>query len=123
MTRRKPVIPFDTVKIGYLDCKINLLSEKEAERLEINGEFSSKDGRIDIDESLTPIELVNTVWHEIMHGIAHVFGVEFCTKNENDVARTEEDVVTSITNGLITVKKDNPSLVEWTNEILYVEEG
>ena len=50
---------------------------------------------------------MNTVLHEIMHGIIYQYGLV------ETLGEKEEVTVNTITNGLTTVFKDNPWLVDY----------
>ena len=78
------------------------------------GEHSSMDSelRINVHASQDPRRIAHTLIHEILHGIresgmpAHMFtALRSCTPDE-----AEEAIVTSFTDGLAQVARDNPKL-------------
>lgn len=62
-----------------------------------------------ITEGLTPIEEVDTVLHEVMHGIA-------AQSNLGLDLETEERSVTVLATGLTGVLQDNPKFAHWITE-------
>jgi hypothetical protein len=109
-------LPFDEVKIGYIKAKVNAVRGRDAEKREIFGEFFSKQHEIDYDEDMVDSEIANTLIHEILHGITHVFGVKFRDSEQ------EEDVVNSFGGGLATLFQDNKELLVWLLETFHPED-
>ena len=66
-----------------------------------------EDAKIQYNNNLKKDELVNTILHEVIHGIVYMYDIPF--KNMKD----EESVVRKLANGLHTVFKDNPNFLEW----------
>ena len=89
MASRKDKLPFDELKVGFNKYKVIGISEKDACRREIHGEFHYKDCEIDYDLSLSDPDRVNTILHELGHAIVHVFGIKFRDSDQ------EEDVTSS----------------------------
>lgn len=118
MARRsnKSDLPFEKIKIGYIEAKVNGVEGRDADKREIFGEFFSKQHEIDYDVSMVGAEKVNTILHEILHGITHVFGIRF---NGHD---QEEEIVNAMAGGLTTLFRDNPKFVDWMRDVLHNEE-
>jgi hypothetical protein len=68
------------------------------------------------DEDMVDSEIANTLIHEILHGITHVFGVKFRDSEQ------EEDVVNSFGGGLATLFQDNKELLVWLLETFHPED-
>lgn len=107
MSKRKRTNRPKKVKIGYADFKINPRPKEWGKRHKAMGMFIPDNQTIEFDETQNICELPNTVLHEILHGIVYVFDIKF--KNEKE----EEDVVWKMANGLCTVFRDNPELLDW----------
>lgn len=108
----KKDIPFNTIKVMYQLNKILPISSEEASDREIQGEYNTKEQKIDYDISLPIDEKCNTILHEVMHALVYIMGIPF--EDEGD----EEAVVNSLSSGLITVFKDNPKFITWlANEL------
>jgi len=115
--RKKDGLPFDCVKIGYVDAKVNAVKSREIEKRDnIFGEWFAKNHEIDYDEAMVDGEKVNTILHEILHAIVHVWGIQF---SSND---TEEAIVNSMASALVTIIKDNPDFVLWMYNVFHEEE-
>lgn len=65
-------------------------------------------GEIYVGEGQSPVELLDTVLHEIIHSITWLMGLG----NHQD----EELFVRLIATGLVGVLQDNPALAEWLLE-------
>jgi Zn-dependent peptidase ImmA (M78 family) len=116
MAKKKELVPFNQIKILYANYELIPLEERQASLREIMGQFHSREQIIEYDSSLKNSEKVNTILHEIGHGICHTMGMKF--KNEDG----EEDFVNTYTAGLVTVFKDNPNLLAWVLECLTSED-
>lgn len=114
---RKPKLPFDTIKIGYIEAKVSGISSREASKREIYGEFFAKEHEIDYDEDMVDSEKINTILHETLHGVIHVFGIKFRDHEQ------EEEIVNSLGGALTTLIKDNPKLFRWIMSVLHEEEN
>ena len=107
MARKRKKMTPKKVKIGYLDFKINPKTRKWGTRHKALGMIVPESKNISYDKTQNVCELPNTILHEILHGIAYVFDINF--PNDN----IEEKIIWKMANGLCTVFKDNPSLLEW----------
>jgi hypothetical protein len=92
----------DKIKIGYTNYAI---VEETSEDLE--GQFVHQDKQIKIASLQDPVNKLNTVLHEILHGIWLHWGLSNSVKGKN----SEETVVNAVANGLTTVIVDNPLLL------------
>lgn len=70
------------------------------------GLFHSTKHLIEIREDQSPVELRDTVLHELLHALLHSQGREYG-------GEVEEVYVRAIATGLIGVLRDNPELVQW----------
>jgi len=104
----------ESVKIGYVDYQFDFWPDTFASTEEAQGEFFQSAGKIGLKEStLDSIHGVNTVLHEIMHGIIYQYGLV------ETLGEKEEVTVNTITNGLTTVFKDNPWLVDYIKKHIW----
>ena len=71
----KNIIP-NSVKIGYVNYEFDFWPDTFASTEEAQGEFFQSQGKIGLkSSSLDSIHGVNTVLHEIMHGIVYQYGL------------------------------------------------
>ena len=97
----------NSIKIGYIDYQFDFWPETFASTEEAQGEFFSQAQKIGLKESTIPTRAgVNTLIHEILHGIYYQYGLE-------DNGQSEEKVVTTLANVLTTVFVDNPWLLKF----------
>ena len=108
---RKVELPETTIKIGYTKYEIQVWDKMTATSNEAYGEFYEKEQVIGIDGNQKGSQLVNTLLHEIMHGIIFQYGLKL--DNEKTSEAREEMVVNATTNGLSAVFVDNPWLLPW----------
>jgi hypothetical protein len=95
------------IKIGYLDFKLIPRSKKWSIKHKAVGMCLPEDGRIAFSTAQKRSEIVNTILHEMLHGVVYMFDINFRNLRE------EEKVVRKMANGLHTVFKDNPEFLEW----------
>lgn len=93
------------VKIGPFDFDIKNWTHFDGEVNQMYGRFSSVSFTIEIDFDRHPIKVVDTLLHEIMHGIYWAWGI-----HDGD---GEERTVSNMSTGLTQVMRDNPHLLEW----------
>ena len=104
MEIKKKALP-NSIKIGYAHYTFDFWPETFASTEDAQGEFFSIAQKIGLKEqSINSIAGVNTLLHEILHGIIYQYGLD---SNE------EEKIVTTLSNGLTTVFVDNPWLVDY----------
>jgi|TARA_B100000214_G_scaffold324724_1_gene261872 phage terminase large subunit-like protein len=102
-------LPAKHIKIGYTKYKLQVWDKLTASSNEAYGEFFQREQAIGIDGNQSGTQLVNTLLHEIMHGIVYQYGM----KMDGDADVREETMVNVITNGLCQVYVDNPWLLPW----------
>ena len=95
------------VKVGYKDITINLVRSDFSKQTDSYGEYQHRANKIEIQQDLTPDDFANTLLHEVLHAVAYEFSLT-CDGNVLSTDSNEEIVINSITNGLMTVFKDNP---------------
>ena len=96
----------DSIKIGYTDYAFDFWPDTFASCEEAQGEFFSNLQKIGLKEATIPSRFgVNTMIHEILHGIVYQYGLE--------VNSEEEKIVNTFANGLTTVLVDNPWLIDY----------
>lgn len=95
------------VKIGYLDFKLVPRSKKWSIKHKALGMCIPEDAHIAYYSKQKRSEIVNTILHELLHGVVYMFDINFRNLRE------EEKVVRKMANGLHTVFKDNPQFLEW----------
>lgn len=95
------------IKIGYLDFKLVPRSKKWSIKHKAVGMCVPEDGHIAYYSKQKKSEIVNTILHEMLHGVVYMFDINFRS------LRDEERVVRKLANGLHTVLKDNPQFIEW----------
>jgi len=78
--------------------------------MESYGEYRAREGVIYIQDSLVPQERCNTTWHEILHAVIYIAGL-----NQANGPLKEEDAeeltVNQISNFMMGVYRDNPWLL------------
>jgi len=87
------------IKIGCRTCTVGFLTEREA--VDHKGYHNSSTGVLMFDPNLDDEDMVNTVLHEILHGLWR----EYDLPDED-----EEHCVITLANGLQALMQDNPKL-------------
>ena len=103
------------VKVGYKDITINLVRSDFSKQTDCYGEYQHRANKIEIQQDLTPDDFANTLLHEVLHAVVY----EHSLTVDGNVLSTdsnEEIVVNSITNGLMTVFKDNPWFLKFLQD-------
>jgi len=94
------------IKIGYSTYSFDFWPDTFATTEEAQGEFFPTLNKIGLKESShNSIAGVNTLLHEILHGIVYQWSIEMGDK--------EEQTVNTLANGLTTVLVDNPWLISY----------
>jgi hypothetical protein len=99
----------DRVRIGPYDFDIVDLDGEDAEKNYGAFDYSSQTIAV-LPEYPTPFLEVDTVLHEILHGIFAVFRLKG--------KEGEEHLVSTIATGLTMVLRDNPKLRQWLDHSL-----
>ena len=101
------------VKVGYRTIKIKYVRPDFImdDMMESYGEYRAREGVIYIQDSLVPQERCNTTWHEILHAVVYIAGLNQANGplKEDDA---EELVVNQISNFMMGVYRDNPWLLD-----------
>ena len=101
------------VKVGYRTIKIKYVRPDFImdDMMESYGEYRAREGVIYIQDSLVPQERCNTTWHEILHAVVYISGLNQANGplKEDDA---EELVVNQISNSMMAVYRDNPWLLD-----------
>lgn len=97
------------VKVGYKTYKIRCISKRTAEREEIFGDTDDVAAIIRIRTDVNEQDVQNVVLHEILHAVSHVFSIY----PDDDESGEEERAVNAFANGLMTVFRDNPALLDY----------
>lgn len=108
-TKRRRRTP-KRIKIGYADFSLIPRTRRWGIRHKAMGLCKPDQQEIQYDATQGPSELVNTILHEMLHGVVYMFDINF--KNEKE----EEHVVRKMANGIHTVLNDNPELLKWVLE-------
>ena len=101
------------VKVGYRTIKIKYVNPNFImdDMTDSYGEYRAREGVIYIQDSLVPQERCNTTWHEILHAVVYIAGLNQANGpfKEDDA---EELVVNQISNFMMGVYRDNPWLLD-----------
>ena len=98
----------NSIKIGYVNYQFDFWPDTFATTEDAQGEFFAVAGKIGLKEASIPsIHGVNTLMHEILHGIIYQYGIVEVLGDK------EEHIVNTISNGLTTVFVDNPWLTDY----------
>ena len=107
------------VKVGYRTIKIKYVRPDFImdDMMESYGEYRAREGVIYIQDSLVPQERCNTTWHEILHSVVYISGLNQANGplKEDDA---EELVVNQISNSMMAVYRDNPWLLDMLKKYL-----
>ena len=111
------VVPADgrpeEVKVGYRTTKIKYVRPDFImdDMMESYGEYRAREGVIYIQDSLVPQERCNTTWHESLHAVVYIAGLNQANGplKEDDA---EELVVNQVSNFMMGVYRDNPWLLD-----------
>jgi len=101
------------VKVGYRTIKIKYVNPSFVldDMTDSYGEYRAREGVIYIQDSLVGQERCNTTWHEILHSVVYIAGLNQANGplKEDDA---EELVVNQISNFMMGVYRDNPWLLD-----------
>jgi hypothetical protein len=104
-------LPFDTVRVGPYIYSIAHMDRHDEAVNSDNVGFTMKDDLfIKIHSGLEKTIEADTVLHEILHCIYHVYNIK-----DEDI---EEDTVRMVSTGLCILMRDNPKLMSWIQKQL-----
>lgn len=95
------------VKIGYAEYNVKHVAKKSQKRYADLGECDYTNHLITLFGNQAPSELCDSFFHECLHAIIMNFNIPF--KN----GKEEERYVKHFSHSLMTVFKDNPSLLDY----------
>ena len=101
------------VKVGYRTIKIKYVNPSIVlyDMTDSYGEYRAREGVIYIQDALVGQERCNTTWHEILHAVVYIAGLNQANGplKEDDA---EELTVNTISNFMMGVYRDNPWLLD-----------
>lgn len=101
----------ERIKIGPYYFEINERAESWQRATDAHGSMIFEDLQINaVTEGRSDIFILDTVTHEINHGIWSVYHLE-----EDD---SEERIVSTLATGFIAVLRDNPEFMAYIQEVL-----
>lgn len=93
------------IKLGYQDIKVTEVDSID----NTQGSYNNDSHEIKIKSGMDNREKLNTMLHEILHGIVYTYGLKSEFKDDD----TEEKIVNALGNGLTEVLVRNKELVEF----------
>ena len=94
------------IVFGSRLIKLNLIDHEIASKKNIFGEFESSKNLMTLDKSLNPIEMSNTLLHELFHLLHDEYKIDLS-------AKAEEINCTSLANGICHILYQNQNLLEF----------
>tara|TARA_R100000789_G_C3016631_1_gene152558 strand:+ start:1541 stop:1909 length:369 start_codon:yes stop_codon:yes gene_type:complete len=106
------------IKVGYKDIAIDLVRSDFSKQTDSYGEYQHRANKIEIQQDLNNIDFANTLLHEVLHAVAYEMSL---TQEGNILSKdtSEEIAINSITNGLMTVFRDNPWFLKFMQEYIH----
>jgi len=112
------------VKVGYRTIKIKYVNPSFVldDMTDSYGEYRAREGVIYIQDALVGQERCNTTWHEILHAVVYIAGLNQANGplKEDDA---EELTVNTISNFMMGVYRDNPWLLDMLKKHLNESEN
>ena len=103
-----------SVKVGAITVRVVKVKEK-AEREDIQGEYKSDDGAIELDANLAPSVERMIFTHELGHAVWQLVGLHETTKTmKHD--ELEEGVIYPFSSAWLGMLRDNPAVVRYLTE-------
>ena len=96
----------DKLFFGSRVIKVDYIDKELADKKKIFGEFCSNKNILTIDKTLEPIEMTNTIIHEIFHMLNEEYKTDLS-------AKAEELVCNSLANGLCHTLYQNQELLDF----------
>ena len=106
------------IKVGYKDIAIDLVRSDFTKQTDCYGEYQHRANKIEIQQDLTPNDFSNTLLHEVLHAVVYEHSLTV-DGNVLCVDSNEEIVVNSVTNGLMSVFKDNPWFLKFLQDNIH----
>ena len=94
------------IVFGSRLIKLNLIDHEIASKKNIFGEFESSKNLMTLDKSLDPIEMSNTLLHELLHLLHDEYKIDL-------TAKAEEITCNSLANGICHILYQNQNLLEF----------
>lgn len=94
-----------SVRVGFFNYNIETIDAELADSKGLYGYADNNKNEIRVSDGLNDQQLLNTVFHEILHAIHWQHGLSDSS--------TEEEFTNLSTNGLCAFFADNPGFVEW----------
>ena len=91
---------------GSRIIKLEFIDHEIASKKNMFGEFEPSKNLITIDKSLEPIEMTNTLLHELFHLLHDEYKIELS-------AKAEEITCNSLANGICHILYQNQNLLEF----------
>jgi Zn-dependent peptidase ImmA (M78 family) len=98
-----------TIKIGAYDIKLKYWGELQ----ETFGQYFEVEQTIYLAPVSDATLAADTLLHEIMHAIFHIYVIQ--------AHDDEERTVTTLSSGLTQVFKDNPAILDYIKDTLYTK--
>lgn len=98
----------DRVDLGYRTLRVEWVAP--ATLGDAWGAYRNAAGLVQIVENQTPVELANTLLHELLHAVYDLAALE--------AGDDEERVTATFANGLTELLRRNPGLLDWLREQL-----
>ena len=102
-----------SVRVGFFVYSIETISAELADSKGLYGYADNNKNEIRVSDGLNDQQLLNTVFHEVLHAIHWQYGLY-------DGA-TEEQFTNLSTNGLCAFYADNPDFVDWFFNLRNIE--
>ena len=102
------------IVFGSRLIKLNLIDHEIASKKNIFGEFETSKNLMTIDKSLDPIEMSNTLLHELFHLLHDEYKIDLSDK-------AEEITCNSLANGICHILYQNQNLLEFLYKSLKKE--
>ena len=104
----------DKIVFGSRLIKLDYIDHEVASKKNIFGEFETSKNLMTIDKSLEPIEMSNTLLHEIFHLLHDEYKIEL-------PAKAEEITCNSLANGICHTLYQNQDLLDFLYKSLKKE--
>ena len=96
----------DKIVFGSRLVRLDYIDHETASKKKIFGEFESDKNLMTLDKSLDPIEMSNTLLHELFHLLHDEYKIEL-------PAKAEEITCNSLANGICHILYQNQNLLEF----------